>query len=419
MLRAARNLVANPFTQSESTWRQAVDTLRGLSLRELGRVLRQRRTDRDRLVLAWGLVRTLDDETALTSRSLRGVSLPHSIASYRRVVSAGARCYHALRSFHGSSALAQNLRGQTWAACFGDSLDHAIDLDRVIRDHDVVVLGETGTGKERIAEAIQLATFGPEDGSVAPHSAVNAAAIPETLIASELFGHVRGAFTGATGTRIGQIRSADGGCFFLDEVGDLPATTQVKLLRVIETNEVQPLGSDRRHHVDVRYVAATQADLDKVVANRGFRADLFQRLAGIVIRIPPLRDRTEDIVDIGRAFVDRYFSSGDRPKAVDRWITQAAELPYSWPGNVRELQNALRTLLLGLDPVLGAPQPKLQRGRSKLPDPIARASASMRDVERWYLGRVLKRTGGNYSEAARILERTRATVRRNAKRFML
>lgn len=218
---------------------------------------------------------------------------------------AAGRCYRALAAVLGGSKRMNRVRRDTWAACFGDSLRSALDLERVIRDHDVLLFGETGTGKEAIARAIQLATPGGTDGAPAPMAAINAAAVPLTLVESALFGHIKGAFTGAQETRTGRLRTASGGSFFLDEVGDLPSTTQVKLLRVMETNEVFPLGSDSPETIDVRYIAATHKDLEAMVECKEFRRDLFQRMAGNVIRMPPLRDRPEDMIEIGTAFVAR------------------------------------------------------------------------------------------------------------------
>ena len=344
--------------------------------------------------------------------------LPRGVAAYRRIVMAAGRCFHALSTIRGSSAEMQRARSNTWAACFGDSLLHALDLERVIRDHDVLILGETGTGKEAFARAIQRATPGDGKGGAAPHSAVNAAAIPDTLVESELFGHVKGAFTGATETRAGRIRSSDGGCFFLDEVGDLPSTTQVKLLRVIETNEVYPLGTDTPHTVDVRYVAATHKDLEAMVDERRFRRDLFQRLAGKVIRIPPLRERPNDILEIALPFVQQYLGASIREEqleSINGWLRSSEARNYPWPGNVRELQNALRNLILGLPAGLTTTVPAPHNKTHELPTEIAECVATMQELSDWYLHRVLHHNDGNFSQTARTLGVDRSTVRRRAK----
>ncbi|MCG8425260.1 MAG: sigma 54-interacting transcriptional regulator [Proteobacteria bacterium] len=346
--------------------------------------------------------------------------LPRSRGDYLRVVAAAGRCYRKLAGIRGSSALLQRARREAWAACFGDSLRHALDLERVIRDHDVLILGETGTGKESFAQAIQAATPGPMDGSPAPTAAINAAALPETLVESELFGHVKGAFTGASEARVGRLRSSDHGCFFLDEVGDLPTTTQVKLLRVIESNEVFPLGSDRAETVDVRYVAATHKDLEALVEKRSFRRDLFERLAGNIIRIPPLRDRPEDILEIGKSFIASYGQGIDVIERLETWLRSSQARSYSWPGNVRELQNALRNLLLGLPPGLkdyAARRDRDQRDSSPLPPAIASCNATLQTVNDWYIARVMAHADGNYSQAAKILDIDRSTVRRRTRQL--
>ncbi len=345
--------------------------------------------------------------------------LPRPVGDYLRVVAAAGRCYHKLGTVRGSSALLQRNRRDVWAACFGDSLRHALDLEPVIRDHDVLILGETGTGKESFAQAIQVATPGPRDGTAAPGAAINAAALPQTLVESELFGHVKGAFTGASETRVGRLRSSNGGCFFLDEVGDLPKTTQVKLLRVIETNDVFPLGSDKPEAVDVRYVAATHKDLEALVEKGEFRRDLFERLAGNVIRIAPLRDRPEDVVEIGRYFMASYRPNERSTERLETWLQSPEARRYHWPGNVRELQNALRNLLLGLPPGLkeqAAPSPPLDGRGEEIPPIIASCTAPLQTVSDWYINRVLVHVEGNYSQAAKILDVDRSTVRRRTRR---
>ncbi|MEM9489353.1 MAG: sigma-54 factor interaction domain-containing protein, partial [Myxococcota bacterium] len=291
--------LGNPFDVDDAMRGQAEEALHSLRVATaLRHLLDAGRIEQAKLLLlAVGHHRARQTPTAparvfptrLVPRTLL-TRLPRSLGDYLRVVMAAGRCYQLLATIRGGSAEMHRSKRAIWAACFGDSLRHSLDLERVIRDHDVLILGETGTGKESFARAIQVATPGPHDGSPAPSAAINAAALPTTLVESELFGHIKGAFTGASETRVGRLRSSDSGCFFLDEVGDLPSTTQVKLLRVIETNDVFPLGSDVPTTVDVRYVAATHKDLESLVDKGEFRRDLFERLAGNIIRIPPLRD---------------------------------------------------------------------------------------------------------------------------------
>jgi len=377
------------------------------------------------LVLAyghWQARENPDDPAHTLPRNLLPTAvwgkLPRKRSAYLRIVMAAGRAHRALTAIRGASPAMARLRRDVWSACFGDTLRNALDLERVIRDHDVLLLGETGTGKERLANALRQATPGPVNGEPAPFASVNAAAVPETLVESALFGHVKGAFTGADDVRRGLLRSASGGAFFLDEIGDLPATTQVKLLRVMETNEVFPLGSDESHRVDVRYIAATHKNLEAMVAGREFRGDLFQRFAGIVVRIPPLRERPEDMVEIGHDFLRRYLPDDDHPliEPIETWLASDEALSHTWPGNVRELQNVLRSMMLGLEPVLGgAPEARAAASAAGVPESIREARASADEVDEWYLRRVLQACDNNLTRAAIVLGIDRSTVRRRAR----
>jgi transcriptional regulator with GAF, ATPase, and Fis domain len=205
------------------------------------------------------------------------------------------------------------------------------------RDTTVLVTGETGTGKELIAEAIH----GLSRRAKQPFAAVNCAAIPEALLEAELFGHVRGAFTGAVQSRLGRIHVAHGGTLFLDEVGELPLGMQAKLLRFLQNGEVQRLGSSDVHRVDVRVICATNVRLQELVQNKLFRQDLYYRLAVFPIAVPPLRERTEDVADLAEVFLERLASDAQLPR---KRLTDAALAHLEgldWQGNVRELQHAL------------------------------------------------------------------------------
>jgi DNA-binding NtrC family response regulator len=407
-------LLGNPFAVAADEWSAAVASMQSVDLR--GELERCTSADEaERLMLAYGHARACRSERAdaIFPAIAARKTLPRPVAAYLRVAAAAGRTFRALASIAGSSAAMARVRRDTWAACFGDSLVHALALGSLIHDHDVLILGETGTGKDHIARVIQTATPGGDDGGEAPSGTLNAAAVPATLVESELFGYVKGAFTGAGETRVGRIRSAHGGCFFLDEVGDLDLTTQVKLLRVIETNDVSPLGSDRTHIANCRYVAATHKDLQAMAAEGRFRVDLYQRLAGNVLRLPPLRERPEDVAVIGRAFIDAHLPEGVLPRTRERairWTESSAARRYAWPGNVRELQNALRNLLLGLDPAhhaIASP-----RAESDVPRPIRDGDATMKDVQRWYLELTLGKSGGNVAEAARRMAVDPTTLRR-------
>jgi two-component system response regulator AtoC len=273
----------------------------------------------------------------------------------------------------------------------------------------VLILGESGTGKELIARGIH--TEG--ERAKKPLVPVNCGGIPENLLESELFGHRKGAFTGADQNRKGLFQEADGGTIFLDEIGELPLALQVKLLRVLQENEVRPVGESRAVHVDVRVIAATSKNLEEAVRSGTFREDLFYRLNVLPIRLPPLRERPEDIPHLCGFFLARY--NAKMRKAV-REIAPAAMsalMEYGWPGNVRELENVIeRAVLLAEEPVVTPDQ--LPAGLRAPADPPERAAAgagegfslkeAQRSMEKRMITQALRQTGGNRSQAARLLE---------------
>jgi two-component system NtrC family response regulator len=276
----------------------------------------------------------------------------------------------------------------------------------------VLVLGETGTGKEMVARALHR--HSPRAG--APFVAINCAAIPKELLESELFGHVRGAFTGATGDRPGCFRAADGGVLLLDEIGDMPLAVQSKILRTLQEGEVTPLGSHRTVKVDVRLVAATHRDLGVAVQDGSFREDLFYRLNVLSIRVPPLRERLADILPLGEHFLRRAAArDGNGPaKALSAEAAQRL-LSHPWPGNVRELRNLMERCHvlvrhrvigvedLGLDTAVTAP------ARAPLDAELPAAwldgelPAAVERLERLLIAHALAQTQGNRAEAARRL----------------
>ncbi|MFT5355040.1 MAG: DNA-binding NtrC family response regulator [Polyangiales bacterium] len=406
----------NPFVLTHTERLSSISTLEALSLpRLVAEALEQEDlVAAEEAILALGMLAIARDPSAKLQLPERHVvRLPKALSDYQRVAAAAARAYDSIRQIVGGSPAMARVRQEVWAACFGDSLRCVLHLESVIIDHDVLILGETGTGKEAVASAIQTGLPGDEHGGPAPSSALNAAAVPETLLESELFGHVKGAFTGALESRQGMIRRARGGCFFLDEVGDLRESTQVKLLRVMETNLVSPLGADEGERADCRYVAATHKDIEAMVERGEFRRDFYQRLAGLVITLPALRDHTEDIPVIGERFLERYEVPDDVRERALAWLQKASRLSYAWPGNVRELQNRLRSVMLGLASPLGRTAAVAQTG-SALPSSFESCAASMKDVENWYLAKVLAKVDNNYAAASRILHMDRATIRRRA-----
>jgi transcriptional regulator with GAF, ATPase, and Fis domain len=222
----------------------------------------------------------------------------------------------------------------------------------------VLIQGETGTGKELIARAIH--NLSPRQGR--PFIKLNCAAIPLDLLESELFGHERGAFTGAMTQKIGRFEMAHTGTLFLDEVGDLPAALQPKLLRVLQEREFERLGSGRSHHVDIRLLAATNQDLEKMVGRNEFRSDLYYRLNVFPIALPPLRERQEDIPALAAHFVNVFSSRMGKQIECISDETMEAFKSYSWPGNIRELQNLIeRAVILANDGVLPNPLPVSER----------------------------------------------------------
>src|SRR5438445_7737696 len=236
---------------------------------------------------------------------------------------------------------------------FGDIVGWSEALRKVLRqvtkvapaDSTVLLLGETGTGKELIARAIHKRSNRAERAFMA----VNCAAIPPSLIASELFGHEKGAFTGATQRRLGRFESAHGGTLFLDEIGDLPAEIQIALLRVLQEREIERVGSNRAIAVDVRVLAATHRDLNTLVAEGKFRQDLLYRLNVVPIEMPSLRDRAPDIPLLVEYFIDRFGKkAGKKFRTIDRKTLKLFQA-YGWPGNVRELQNVIeRAVILSI-----------------------------------------------------------------------
>jgi formate hydrogenlyase transcriptional activator len=299
-------------------------------------------------------------------------------------------------------------RERRFEQIIGKSLGLKAVLEQVERvaptDSTVLIQGETGTGKELIAHAVH--NVSPRSGR--PFIKLNCAAIPFDLLESELFGHERGAFTGAIAQKIGRFELADKGTLFLDEVGDIPLALQPKLLRVLQEQEFERLGSGRTHHVDVRLVAATHRDLAQMVKRNEFRSDLYYRLNVFPILLPPLRERREDIVPLLEHYVEKFSMRMDKDIRVIPEEILNAFRSYSWPGNIRELQNVIeRAVILSNDGLLPNPLPQ---ARTEVVISLP-ARTTLKDSERALILESLEAAGwvigGPLGAAARLgLKRT-------------
>jgi DNA-binding NtrC family response regulator len=313
-------------------------------------------------------------------------------------------------------------------------------------DATVLITGESGAGKEVVARAVHAQS----KRARMPFVAVNCGAIPETLLESELFGHVKGAFTGATQARIGRFGAAEGGTLLLDEVAEIPTHLQVKLLRVLQEKAYTPVGASQTHAADVRVIAATNRDVEAMVADGRFREDLYYRLNVLAINVPPLRERGDDIMQLARTFLRRAAAAENRgPMSLDDDVALCLKR-YAWPGNVRELEHAITraTVLAGdskltladlpikiratfYDPEQGPttppPQPPVPATEPLPPlvdvvtpdvgDGGLDLNATLESVERRLIYEALERTGGNKNRAAALLRINRTTLVEKLKRL--
>src|ERR1700735_3665091 len=299
----------------------------------------------------------------------------------------------------------QDRRAPRFEQIISSSSALKVVLDQVERvaaaDTTVLVHGETGTGKELIAHAIHKASF----RSGQPLIKLNCAAIPFDLLESELFGHERGAVTGAIAQKIGRFELADKGTLFLDEVGDIPLALQPKLLRVLQEQEFERLGSTRTHQVDVRLVAATNRNLEDMVKRNEFRKDLYYRLNVFPISLPPLRARCEDIPALVEHFVEIY--AHRMGKQIDHISSEAMSelISYSWPGNIRQLQNFIeRSVILSSESVLRPPS--LKAAAAAAAEPESQKAVTLEEAERDHIRKTLEHTrwvvAGPNGAAARL-----------------
>ncbi len=309
------------------------------------------------------------------------------------------------------------LRGADGVVGHSAALREVVAVARKVARHPstVLVTGESGTGKELIARLVHSSS----PRSAAAFVAVNCAAIPEALLESELFGHTRGAFTGASQDRRGLFEEADGGTLFLDEIGELPLALQVKLLRVLQEGEIRRVGDNASRTIDVRLVAATSRDLEAEVAAGRFRADLYYRVNVVRLELPPLRERRDDIAELARHFAQAHAARLAMPAPAIAADAMRALLEYNWPGNVRELENVIeRALVLTDDARIDLPQLPPQVSRVSEPAGAVRSpngthaptehdlSVKRRteSLERDLIAQALERTAGNRTRAAQLLD---------------
>jgi two-component system response regulator HydG len=309
-------------------------------------------------------------------------------------------------------------RRDAFAEIIGTSpaLQDILGLARRVGPSSATVLleGESGSGKELIARAIQQCS----QRSQQPFIRVNCAALPETLMESELFGHERGAFTGAVRARPGRFELADKGTLFLDEIGDMSLSTQTKLLRVLQEGEVDRVGGTRTRHVDVRVIAATNVDLEKAVRDKRFREDLYYRLRVVQLHVPSLRERRGDIPMLVEHFVKRYAERDGKDIVGVEARAMQSLLEYRWPGNVRELENAIErgVALTTEGPLQLDCLPAEFRERPAQREVTFSIGTSIADIERRMIAETLRYTDGDKSQAAKLLGITVRTIYRKLER---
>ncbi len=350
-----------------------------------------------------------DLETAI--QALRAGAVDFVLKPFRsnQILNAVARCLDRIRLQRENYVLRYELRSTSDHVLLRDKLIGHSPAVKQVRDAiarvaplptSVLFTGESGTGKEVAARSLHALS----DRAEKPFVPVNCAAIPPEMIESELFGHVKGAFTGAGAARDGLFTHAQGGTLFLDEIGELPLALQSKLLRVIEDKKVRPVGAEREIPVDLRFVFATNADLEAEVSKGHFRADLFYRIEVMKIHLPPLRGRGDDVLELATLFMRKLSQQlGMPPIPIDASVRAALER-YDWPGNVRELRNLIeRSLILGEFP---------DEFHGARPAGNVAPGESLQDIERRHIMSVLQECGGNRAEAARRLGISRKTIDR-------
>ncbi|MGD8834625.1 MAG: sigma 54-interacting transcriptional regulator [Desulfobacteraceae bacterium] len=339
-----------------------------------------------------GAVETMTDITSLVDKEIQ-------IASFRREL-------HAEDRFHGMIGVSATIQKVF------ELIDNAAQSDA-----PVIIYGESGTGKELVAKAIHESGLRNKN----PYIKVNCAALNESLLESELFGHVKGAFTGALRGREGRFEAAAGGDIFLDEIGDLPLSTQIKLLRVLEEKAIERVGDNQSIKVDVRVISATNRDLPDLIAKGAFREDFFYRINVIPINVPPLRERIEDIALLARSFFNKIqLKSGKQINGISN-ETMELLVKYPWPGNIRELKSAFEFAFVSCSQGMIEPQHLPQNILADRHPPPAAADPpiDLDAIKKQRLVQALESSKGNKSEAARLLGISRTSVWNQMKKFGL
>jgi two-component system, NtrC family, response regulator len=319
------------------------------------------------------------------------------------------RCFHVARLEREYCEMQQRFQADAFEGLLGSSarMQTVFELIRKVATSDapVLLLGESGTGKEMTARAIHQRS--PRRNG--PFVAINCSAIPESLIESELFGHEKGAFTGAHMQRKGRIEMASGGTLFLDEIGEVPLAIQVKLLRFLQEQCIERVGGRQEIDVDARVIAATNADLKNAMSTNAFREDLFYRLAVVQITLPPLRDRDDDIVLLARSFLQRFATENKKRNLTFGPDALTALRQYPWPGNVRELQNRVKRAVIMSDGKRLTPEDLELRASGNL-TPAASLKEARETLEREMIRRSLRKHSGRITSAAADLGISRPTL---------
>jgi DNA-binding NtrC family response regulator len=313
----------------------------------------------------------------------------------------------------GNSPQMREVRVQGWAAAFGENLQHALGLASLLQETPVLLLGETGTGKELLAQSLCAAAPGRWDDKngwkPGPNDSLNLAALPEDLTLSALFGHKKGAFSGAGQNRTGVLERCHGGAVFLDEVADLPPSAQAALLRALQEGRVRRLGDDEDAPAALRLISATHHDLLARAHEGKFRLDLYHRLSSVILELPPLRERLDDVELLAESIITARVSPELRPVLKERFATflDNSGRDYEWPGNVRELVAVVHALCLGLQPRLASARAPVH---GAIPSQLLERCYTLEEAKRWY-ARHVREGCTTMAEAAQRLGIDRGTLR--------